>query len=186
MFAGACGGCHGADAPMTRDGAPSLALSSAVNAPTPQGVIQIILHGIPWREGKPAPYMPSFASALTDAQVADLAALSARDIQRKAGLERSSGRSGQGAGGIMIRLNVNGHDHEVDAEPDTPLLYVLRDELGLNGAKFGCGLGQCGACTVMVDGQAVFSCLTPVAVLPGGTFAPSRGSATTRCSAPSR
>ena len=67
----------------------------------------------------------------------------------------------------MIRLNVNGHDHEVDAEPDTPLLYVLRDELGLNGAKFGCGLGQCGACTVMVDGQAVFSCLTPLAALPG-------------------
>jgi nicotinate dehydrogenase subunit A len=67
----------------------------------------------------------------------------------------------------MIRLNVNGHEHEVDAEPDTPLLYVLRDELGLNGAKFGCGLGQCGACTVMVDGRAVFSCLTPIAVLPG-------------------
>jgi nicotinate dehydrogenase subunit A len=67
----------------------------------------------------------------------------------------------------MIRLNVNGHDHDVDAEPDTPLLYVLRDELGLNGAKFGCGLGQCGACTVTVDGQAVFSCLTPLAVLPG-------------------
>jgi nicotinate dehydrogenase subunit A len=67
----------------------------------------------------------------------------------------------------MIRLNVNGHDHDVDAEPDTPLLYVLRDDLALNGAKFGCGLGQCGACTVMVDGQAVFSCLTPIALLPG-------------------
>jgi len=74
MFAGACGGCHAADAPMTRDGAPSLALSSTVNAPTPRGVIQMILRGIPWREGKPAPYMPSFAAALTDAQVADLAA----------------------------------------------------------------------------------------------------------------
>ena len=67
----------------------------------------------------------------------------------------------------MMRLNVNGHDHDVDAEPDTPLLYVLRDDLALNGAKFGCGLGQCGACTVMVDGQAVFSCLTPIALLPG-------------------
>jgi mono/diheme cytochrome c family protein len=73
-FAGACGACHGADAPMTRAGAPSLALGTALHAPTPQGVIQIILRGIPWREGKPAPYMPSFASALTDAQVADLAA----------------------------------------------------------------------------------------------------------------
>src|ERR1041384_5227903 len=66
-----------------------------------------------------------------------------------------------------MKLNVNGRRHDVDAEPDTPLLYVLRDDLGLNGAKFGCGLGQCGACTVMVDGAAVFSCLTPIASLPG-------------------
>jgi mono/diheme cytochrome c family protein len=73
MFAGACEGCHGTDAPMTRNGAPSLALSSAVNAPTPRDAIQVILQGIPWREGKAAPYMPSFASALTDAQVAELA-----------------------------------------------------------------------------------------------------------------
>jgi len=67
----------------------------------------------------------------------------------------------------MIRLNVNGRNHDVDADPDTPLLYVLRNDLGLNGAKFGCGLGQCGACTVIVDGAAVFSCLTPIAMLPG-------------------
>src|SRR3978361_1374705 len=67
----------------------------------------------------------------------------------------------------MIKVTINGHEHDVDAEPDTPLLYVLRDDLGLNGAKFGCGLGQCGACTVMVDGQAVFSCLTPVGALTG-------------------
>jgi nicotinate dehydrogenase subunit A len=67
----------------------------------------------------------------------------------------------------MIRLTVNGREHEIDAEPDTPLLYVLREDLGLNGAKFGCGLGQCGACTVIVDGEAVFSCLTPVVMLPG-------------------
>ena len=67
----------------------------------------------------------------------------------------------------MMKLTVNGREHDVDAEPDTPLLYVLRDELRLNGAKFGCGLGQCGACTVMVDGAAVFSCLTPIALLPG-------------------
>jgi aerobic-type carbon monoxide dehydrogenase small subunit (CoxS/CutS family) len=67
----------------------------------------------------------------------------------------------------MINLDVNGRSHQVDAEPDTPLLYVLRDDLGLNGAKFGCGLGQCGACTVIVDGRAVFSCITPVSVLPG-------------------
>lgn len=66
-----------------------------------------------------------------------------------------------------MKLNVNGRDHDVDAEPDTPLLYVLRDYLELNGAKFGCGLGQCGACTVMVDDQAVFSCLTPMVLLEG-------------------
>jgi len=67
----------------------------------------------------------------------------------------------------MITLTVNGRQHDVDATPDTPLLYVLRDDLQLNGAKFGCGLGQCGACTVMLDGKAVFSCLTPIALLPG-------------------
>jgi len=66
-----------------------------------------------------------------------------------------------------MKLNVNGRDHDVDAEPDTPLLYVLRDHLELNGAKFGCGLGQCGACTVMVDDEAAFSCLTPILLLEG-------------------
>ena len=64
----------------------------------------------------------------------------------------------------MIDLNVNGRVHRVDADPNTPLLYVLRDQLGLNGAKFGCGLGQCGACTVIVDADAVFSCITPISV----------------------
>ena len=67
----------------------------------------------------------------------------------------------------MMNLDVNGKLHAVDADPDTPLLYVLRDHLGLNGAKFGCGLGQCGACTVIVDGKAVFSCVTPISVLGG-------------------
>ena len=67
----------------------------------------------------------------------------------------------------MITLNVNGRDRQVDADPATPLLYVLRDDLALNGAKFGCGLGQCGACTVMVDGSAAFSCLLPIALVQG-------------------
>ena len=62
----------------------------------------------------------------------------------------------------MISLNVNGQMHSVDADPRTPLLYVLRDDLKLNGAKFGCGLGQCGACNVMLDGEVIFSCLTPI------------------------
>jgi nicotinate dehydrogenase subunit A len=65
----------------------------------------------------------------------------------------------------MIALTVNGQTHQVDVDPDTPLLYVLRNDLGLNGAKFGCGLGQCGACTVLLDDKPVFSCLVPVAAL---------------------
>jgi nicotinate dehydrogenase subunit A len=67
----------------------------------------------------------------------------------------------------MVTLTVNGRKHDVPADPDTPLLYVLRDELALNGAKFGCGLGQCGACTVMVDGKAVLSCVTPILLVEG-------------------
>jgi len=65
----------------------------------------------------------------------------------------------------MTKLEINGRVQEVDADPATPLLYVLRDHLGLNGAKFGCGLGQCGACVVMADGEAIYSCLTPISVL---------------------
>ncbi len=66
-----------------------------------------------------------------------------------------------------MKLDVNGRVHEVEAEPATPLLYVLREDLKLNGAKFGCGLGQCGACTVLADGEAIFSCLTPISVVQG-------------------
>ncbi len=62
----------------------------------------------------------------------------------------------------MISLLVNGREHTVDVSPDTPLLYVLRNDLGLNGPRFGCGLGQCGACTVIMDGNAVLSCVMPV------------------------
>jgi aerobic-type carbon monoxide dehydrogenase small subunit (CoxS/CutS family) len=67
----------------------------------------------------------------------------------------------------MMILKVNGLTHQVDAEADTPLLYVLRDDLKLNAAKFGCGLGQCGSCTVIVDGKAVLSCVTPLLLLEG-------------------
>ena len=63
---------------------------------------------------------------------------------------------------MAISLKVNGAVRSVPAEPDTPLLYVLRNDLELNGAKFGCGLAQCGACTVLVDGKATRSCVTPI------------------------
>src|SRR5204863_4488286 len=66
-----------------------------------------------------------------------------------------------------VTIHLNGTPRTVDVDPSTPLLYVLRDDLRLNGAKFGCGLGQCGACTVMLDGEAVYSCLTPILLLQG-------------------
>jgi len=64
-------------------------------------------------------------------------------------------------------LKVNGNTHSVDVDPETPLLYVLRNDLQLNAAKFGCGEGLCGACTVLVDGEPVFSCVIPVESLRG-------------------
>ena len=66
---------------------------------------------------------------------------------------------------MAISLKVNGATRSVPAEPDTPLLYVLRNDLELNGAKFGCGLAQCGACTVLIDGKAVRSCVTDIGSL---------------------
>lgn len=67
----------------------------------------------------------------------------------------------------MTTLTVNGVRHTLDIDPSTPLLYALRNQLRLNGAKFGCGLGQCGACTVLLDQQPVFGCLTPVGACEG-------------------
>ena len=68
---------------------------------------------------------------------------------------------------MTITFNLNGTDRTIEADPSTPLLYVLRNDLELNGAKYGCGLGQCGACTVQVDGKAAFSCLIPLVALHG-------------------
>ena len=65
----------------------------------------------------------------------------------------------------MISLKINGKTYQSDAEPDTPLLWVLRDELNLNGTKFGCGIGECGACTVLMDGKPIKTCLIPVAAI---------------------
>jgi aerobic-type carbon monoxide dehydrogenase small subunit (CoxS/CutS family) len=67
----------------------------------------------------------------------------------------------------QIELRVNGRSHTVDVDPATPLLYVLRNDLGLQGPRFGCGLGQCGACTVIINGNAVRSCVTPTSSVAG-------------------
>ena len=67
----------------------------------------------------------------------------------------------------ILTLKVNGQSHSVDLDPATPLLYVLEDDLELRGPKFGCGLGQCGSCTVIVKGEAIRSCITPVAAVAG-------------------
>ena len=68
----------------------------------------------------------------------------------------------------MASLNVNGRQHEVDVEADTPLLWVLREQLGLTGTKYGCGIAQCGACTVHIDGEPVRSCVRPIASVGAG------------------
>jgi len=70
---------------------------------------------------------------------------------------------------MSISLIVNGMAHTVDAEPDTPLLWVLRDSLKLTGTKYGCGIAQCGACTVLIDGQATRSCMMPLSAAVGRT-----------------
>ncbi|NKL37721.1 (2Fe-2S)-binding protein [Rhizobium sophorae] len=67
----------------------------------------------------------------------------------------------------MITLNINGNQHEVDADPETPILWVLRDTLGMTGTKFGCGAALCGACTIHLDGEAVRSCSTPLSAAEG-------------------
>ena len=80
----------------------------------------------------------------------------------------------------MVTLNVNGQSRKVDAEPDTPLLWVLREDLQLTGTKFGCGMALCGACTVHLDGQAVRSCQTPVSAVGSKKVTTIEGIAATR------
>src|SRR6201982_1813206 len=84
----------------------------------------------------------------------------------------------------MTTVKGNGQDHHIEADADTPLLYVLRDELTLNAAKFGCGLGQCGACTVIVDGKAVLSCVTPLLLVEGKQVTTLEGLGTVQAPAP--
>jgi len=70
----------------------------------------------------------------------------------------------------MLELSINGQSHKIDAEPDTPLLWVIRDIVQLTGTKFGCGMGLCGACTVHLNGTAIRSCITPVTAAVGKTI----------------
>jgi isoquinoline 1-oxidoreductase subunit alpha len=78
----------------------------------------------------------------------------------------------------MVKLTINGTAHDVDVEPDTPLLWVVRDTIGLTGTKYGCGIAQCGACTVHIDGQAVRSCSYPVSEAAGKQITTIEGLAT--------
>ncbi len=80
----------------------------------------------------------------------------------------------------MLSLSINGKTRKVDAAPDTPLLWVLRDSLHLTGTKFGCGIAQCGACTVHIDGEPVRSCSTPVSAAAGKKVTTIEGIGTTR------
>ena len=79
---------------------------------------------------------------------------------------------------MSVTLRVNGVDQQVDASPDTPLLWVIRDHLNLTGTKFGCGLAQCGACTVHMEGQPIRSCVTPVSSVAGKDITTIEGLAT--------
>ncbi len=86
---------------------------------------------------------------------------------------------------MPVQLNVNGHAASVSVDdPDTPLLYVLRDELGFRGPRFGCGLGQCGACTVHIDGAAVRSCITPLSSVGGAKVVTLEGLGTPEAPSP--
>ncbi len=78
----------------------------------------------------------------------------------------------------MISVTVNGKSYEVDADPNTPLLWVIREQVGLTGTKYGCGIAQCGACTVHIDGAAVRSCVTPVSAVTGKKVTTIEGLAT--------
>jgi nicotinate dehydrogenase subunit A len=85
---------------------------------------------------------------------------------------------------MSLVLNVNDTDHEISADPQTPLLYVLRNDLRLNAAKFGCGLGQCGSCTVVIDGKPVFSCVVPITTLKGRRITTLEGLGSTQSPGP--
>ncbi len=79
---------------------------------------------------------------------------------------------------MAINLTVNGKSHSIDVDPSTPLLWAIREQVGLTGTKYGCGVAQCGACTVMLDGQAIRSCVMPVSAVAGKSVQTIEGLAT--------
>jgi len=128
------------------DPAEGLVPDGVVHTDAPASVFELrARHG-------PAPAVAALRAALAGGGLADISPASASDESDQAAHDS----------GPPIRLTVNGTHHEVACDPDTPLLYVLRNDLGLTAAKFGCGLGLCGACNVLVDGRPVHSCDTPV------------------------
>ena len=205
-YAGTCAGCHEGPRALPYGGI-DLMLTSAISGPSADNLVNIVLYGLPAAEAARAPIMPGFAGAMNDAQVAALVRYlrarfsdkgpwtdilkSVHDARSRAaypGGESSAGRRahavGHSAAGRQMKLNVNGSQHDVGVDPRTPLLYVLREDLKLNAAKFGCGLGQCGACTVLVDGEPVFSCVTPIALLAGKEVTTLEGLGTRRSPGP--
>jgi isoquinoline 1-oxidoreductase subunit alpha len=78
----------------------------------------------------------------------------------------------------MIKLNINGQDHNIDVEPNTPLLWAIRENVGLTGTKYGCGIAQCGACTVHINGEAMRSCSVPIGTIDGAAVTTIEGLST--------
>ena len=151
IYAGACATCHGAGGAAPSIKTTPLELTTSVNAPDPRNTIHIVRNGIWPQTGEAGTLMPGFASELDRAADRGADRIPAARVQCGARVERRSGPAAHDRPQrrrAMITLDVNGKRTQVDADPATPLLYVLRDDLALNGAKFGCGLGQCGACTV--------------------------------------
>ncbi len=111
---------------------------------------------------KPFQSAPRWTSVRPDTLSFEIRA-SAPGVERTGAIEEDTAQMAQ-----TFTLNVNGKDHTVEADPDMPLLYALRNDIGLNNPHFGCGLAQCGACTVHLDGQAIRSCVTPVSSVGTG------------------
>ena len=159
IFAGACASCHGPAAPMMQEGGASLGYSAAVQADDPGNLLRVMLRGIrPGAVSRRAANagLRHHADGRAGGRCGSLSACPLRT--RAARLVRPGGSGAycpQRRERVVTEsyeLTVNGQSHRVTVAGETPLLYVLRNDLGLNGAKFGCGLGQCGACTVNIAG----------------------------------